>query len=357
MRKSKGGGVAVEDSANSYFTYRPLSHLPTPPPTARQQPRSTTASYANDDGEVLPAVYRGKAKLHPIPFSKRLSSHAAVMVHTNAIMCLTGPAIHLVNLIPSSASLASTSVHLVQSILGRASLPLETIALAVCVLDRLDSKFGRKWRLTCPLRPASITKPAAQHAPETSKTHAKRHSMPVVTPQPNRQSSPQQQQQQQQQLHIDSVQPEIIILAALVIAHKFTEDSEQTAQTYCNAWGRGLWSSEQLNATERSIMETLNYRIMPLCDVDCLADAMVDMQLAGQDYCDWDAAEPSPPHSDGGGDMLLFAAGDDDDDDLDNGHDTSNFVAGHSRSKTMLLPASGMRSASVGLDASWATAL
>ncbi|KAM3466824.1 hypothetical protein MY5147_005965 [Beauveria neobassiana] len=326
MRKSKGGGVAVEDSANSYFTYRPLSHLPTPPPTARQQPRSTTASYANDDGEVLPAVYRG-------------------------------PAIHLVNLIPSSASLASTSVHLVQSILGRASLPLETIALAVCVLDRLDSKFGRKWRLTCPLRPASITKPAAQHAPETSKTHAKRHSMPVVTPQPNRQSSPQQ-QQQQQQLHIDSVQPEIIILAALVIAHKFTEDSEQTAQTYCNAWGRGLWSSEQLNATERSIMETLNYRIMPLCDVDCLADAMVDMQLAGQDYCDWDAAEPSPPHSDGGGDMLLFAAGDDDDDDdLDNGHDTSNFVAGHSRSKTMLLPASGMRSASVGLDASWATAL
>ncbi|KAM3500768.1 hypothetical protein MY10362_006129 [Beauveria mimosiformis] len=320
MRKSKGG-VAVEDSANSYFTYRPLSHLPTPPPTARQQPRSTTASYTSDDGEVLPAVYRG-------------------------------PAIHLVNLIPSSASLASTSVHLVQSILGRASLPLETIALAVCVLDRLDSKFGRKWRLTCPLRPASISEqPAA--TPETNKTHAKRHSMPVITPQPShRQSSSQ--QQQQQQLHIDSVQPEIIILAALVIAHKFTEDSEQTAQTYCSAWGLGLWSSEQLNATERSVMENLNYRIMPLCDVDCLADAMVDMQLAGQDYCDWDAAEPSPPHSDGGGDVLLFAAAGDD--DLDNGHGTSNFVAGHSRSKTML-PASSMRSASVGLGASWATAL
>ncbi|OAA41510.1 Cyclin [Beauveria brongniartii RCEF 3172] len=326
MRKSKGG-VAVEDSANSYFTYRPLSHLPTPPPTARQQPRSTTASYTNDDGEVLPAVYRGKT---PNPFR---------------------PAIHLVNLIPSSASLASTSVHLVQSMLGRASLPLETIALAVCVLDRLDSKFGRKWRLTCPLRPASISEPAA--TPETNKTHAKRHSMPVVTPQPSHRQSSSQQQQQQQQLHIDSVQPEIIILAALVIAHKFTEDSEQAAQSYCSAWGRGLWSSEQLNATERSIMENLNYRIMPLCDVDCLADAMVDMQLAGQDYCHWDAAEPSPPHSDGGGDVLLFAAGDD---DLDNGHDTSNFVAGHSRSKTML-PASSMRSASVGLGASWATAL
>ncbi|KAM3509405.1 hypothetical protein MY11210_006328 [Beauveria gryllotalpidicola] len=307
MRKSKGG-VAVEDSA-SYFTYRPLSHLPTPPPTARQQPRSTAASYANDDGEVLPAVYRG-------------------------------PAIHLVNLIPSSASLASTSVHLVQSILGRAHLPLETIALAVCVLDRLNSNFGRKWRLTCPLRPAGISEPAAAPPEKTNnKTHAKRHSMPV-TPQPNRHVG------QPSQLHIDSVQPEIIILAALVIAHKFTEDSEQTAQAYCNAWGRGLWSSEQLNATERSIMENLDYRIMPLCDADCLADAMVDMQLAAQDYCDWDAAEPSPPHSDAGD--MLFAG------DVLDGHDTSNFVAGHSRSKTML-PASSMRSASVGLGPSWAT--
>lgn len=142
-----------------------------------------------------------------------------------------------------------------------------------------------------------------------------------------------------------------MVLAALVIADKFTEDSEQSTQAYCTAWGRGLWSSEQLNATERSIMESLNYRIMPLCADDCLADAMVDMQLAGQDYCRWDAAEPSPPHSDDG-DMLFSA---DEGDDCGS-HEAGNLVYGHSRSKTMV-PGSGMRSASVGLGLSWATAI
>lgn len=176
--------------------------------------------------------------------------------------------------------------------------------------------------------------------------HAKRHSLPV-TPQeqPNRSRQP--------QLHIDTVQPEIIVLAALVVADKFTEDSEQTTQAYCTAWGRGLWSSEQLNATERAIMESLDYRIMPLCADDCLADAMVDMQLAGQDYCRWDAAaEPSPPHSDNGD--KLFAGDDVDDDDHE--HDKGSFTPGHARSKTMM-PASNMRSASTGLGLSWATAI
>ncbi|KAJ4164697.1 hypothetical protein LMH87_006359 [Akanthomyces muscarius] len=313
MRKFEG--VAVDDST-SYFTYRPLSNLPTPPPTARQ-PRSTTASYANDDGEALPAIYRG-------------------------------PAIHLVNLIPSTASLASASIHLVQSILGRASLPLETIALAVCVLDRLDAKFGRKWRLTCPLRPGS-SEPAAAAAPDATIrrqvfAHTKRHSLPLTPQQPRRTA-------RQPQLHIDSVQPEIIVLAALVIADKFTEDSEQSTQAYCTTWGRGLWSSEQLNATERSIMESLNYRIMPLCADDCLTDAMVDMQLAGQDYRRWDAAEPSPPHSDDG-DMSFSG---DEGDDCES-HEAGNLVYGHSRSKTMV-PGSGMRSASIGLGLSWATAI
>ncbi|OAQ95775.1 hypothetical protein LLEC1_08195, partial [Akanthomyces lecanii] len=152
-------------------------------------------------------------------------------------------------------------------------------------------------------------------------------------------------------LHIDAVQPEVIVLAALVIADKFTEDSEQSTQAYCAAWGRGLWSSAQLNATERSIMESLGYRIMPLCAEDCLADAMVDMQLAGQDCCRWDAAEPSPPHSDDGD--VLFSG--DDGDDCES-RELGSFVYGHSRSKTMV-PGSGVRSASVGLGLTWATAI
>jgi hypothetical protein len=148
--------------------------------------------------------------------------------------------------------------------LVRASLPLETIALAVCILDSLDSKFALSWRLQCPLRVDAFR--------ASSKRHTLSHS-----PLPDRL-----QPRQQQQMHIDSVNPEIIILAALGIAVKFVEDRQGATQYYCEAWGRGMWSCEQLNVTERCIMENLNYRILPLYDEELLIDAQVDMQLAAR---------------------------------------------------------------------------
>lgn len=194
----------------------------------------------------------------------------------------------------------------VQAILSRADLSIEKVALAVCILDSLGKKFARAWRLSCPLLPGVL-------APSSSIN--KRHTLPP-TPGPY-------QHQQHQMLHIDSVPPEVIILAALVIAVKFTEDPQQLTQYYCHAWGRGIWSHDQLNVTERCIMESLNYRIMPLCDEDCLSDAMADMQLAGQQL-DWDTRELSPPDS---------LAGSDND---------GNFALRHGRSKTMISPSPGL---------------
>lgn len=167
---------------------------------------------------------------------------------------------------------------LVQAILSRASLPIETVALAVCVLDSLTARFARTWRLTCPLQ-----------QPVTAN---KRHTLPPSL----------------HQLHIDGVRPEIIPLAALVVATKFVDDPHAPTDFYCRAWGRGTWSHEQLNATERCIMESLGYRILPLCAEDCLADAMVDMQLAARHE-----APVTPPE---------MAAEDE-------------FVPSHSRAKTM----------------------
>ncbi|KAI9167065.1 hypothetical protein HJFPF1_03184 [Paramyrothecium foliicola] len=257
-----------DDDDAAYFTYRPLSNLPTPPPSSRD---SRASSATPDDGEPLRPMF-------------------------------LGPAIHLINLIPSSASLATASVSRVQAMLSRADLPLETVALAVCILDSLDAKFARKWRLSCPLRSGTLKLTSSN----------KRHTLPS-TP-----LAPQffhQQLQQQQQFHIDSVNPELIILTALVIAVKFLEDPQEATQYYCEVWGQGMWSHEQLNTTERCIMESLNYRIMPLCDEDCLTDAMVDMQLAAQQpYCDA-TRQPSPPESIPG--------------------DGAGFVPSHCRSKTM----------------------
>ncbi|KAK0391215.1 hypothetical protein NLU13_0716 [Sarocladium strictum] len=261
----------------SYFTYRPLSNLCTPPPSSKASSTSTSVSPAGaHDGDALDPKYRG-------------------------------PAIHLVNLVPCAASLATASVPLVQAIIARANLPIETIALAVCVLDSLDTKFSRTWRLSCPL-PGLLSGDGT--LPSAS---SKRHTLPASSTLAYRQA------------HIDSVSPEIIILAALVIAAKFTEDAEAPTQYYCRAWGADAWSHHQLNATERCIMASLDYRIMPLCAEDCLADAMVDMQLAAQQWDDdqRQVCPLTPPDS--------GASSEDD------------FVPSHTRSKTVAMPVSGFR--------------
>jgi hypothetical protein len=258
-----------DDSDSGYFTYRPLSNLPTPPPSSRESSLSQLSSCdALDQDESLQPRFRG-------------------------------PAIHLVNLIPSSASLATASVPLVQAILSRANLPLETVALAVCILDSLGAKFARYWRLSCPLQSAA--------------SGNKRHTLPPTPSLP--------QQPRAVQLHIDSVRPEIIILSALVIASKFMQDPQESTNYYVWCWGRDSWSSEQLNATERCIMESLNYRIMPLCEEACITDAMVDMQLAGREVDSYFGGmrQPSPPES-----------------VLDEAAAVAEYVSGHVRAKTMV---------------------
>ncbi|KAF3767895.1 hypothetical protein M406DRAFT_221891, partial [Cryphonectria parasitica EP155] len=221
-----------DDLDFAYFTktYKPLSNLPTPPPSCRNSVSSSPVLGEVDDSIDLD---------------------------------LLGPAVHLVNLHPPSASVIPPSVSLVQTILRRADLPLETIALAVCILDSLDAKFARKWRVSLPLATTTTTAGSS-----SSLLFKKRHTITsaassLIT-------------------HIDSVRPELIILSALVIAFKFTEDCQEPTHYYASDWGKGLWTCAQVNVTERCIMEHLGYRILPLCDSEILGDAIADMRRAGQ---------------------------------------------------------------------------
>jgi hypothetical protein len=143
--------------------------------------------------------------------------------------------------------------------LVRSGLPMDAIALAVCIMDSLSSKFSLNWRLVCPL---------AQR--EAANEQSKRHTLPaspVCTT---------------QLLHIDSVNPEVIVLAALIISAKFLEDCQERTQYYRSAWGKDMWTCDQINATERCIMESLGYRILPLWDAALIGDALNDMQRAGR---------------------------------------------------------------------------
>jgi len=217
------------DFDEEYFsrTYQPLSNLPTPPPSSRESLAGQSPRALLEDGGLLDSA-------------------------------LLGPAIHLVNLIPPAASLAAPSVSLVHEMLVRSNMPMDSIALAVCILDSLSSKFSLSWRLLCPL---------AQREPASGVT--KRHTI---------QASP----LGATQLHIDSLNPEVIVLAALIIAVKFVVDCHEPTHYYRTAWGKDLWTSDQINMTERCIMENLGYRILPLWDAALIADAVRDMQRAAR---------------------------------------------------------------------------
>ncbi|KAI1815790.1 hypothetical protein GGS20DRAFT_304502 [Poronia punctata] len=226
MGHTKSFSVAPLDDGfefdESYFRqfYKPLSNLPTPPPSTRNSSAAQSPRISVDDAESLNSQY-------------------------------LGPAAHLAQMLPPGASFITPSIPIVQQMLARANLPMDIIALAVCILDSLDSKFSRNWRVAFPLN-------------RSGQPTSKRHTLPSPG----------------QATHINSVFPEIIILAALVIADKFVEDTDNPTQHYVSVWGNSLWTSEQLNFTERCIMENLGWRIMPLWDPVLIKQARHDIEMA-----------------------------------------------------------------------------
>jgi hypothetical protein len=116
--------------------------------------------------------------------------------------------------------------------------------LAVCILDSLNSRFALSWRRSFPLTSSESPLP--------------------------------------EKLHIDSVRPEVIILAALIISVKFLDDQQSTTRLYSEDWGSGRWTCQQINATEQAIMENLGYRLLPLWTEELIGDALEEMERAGR---------------------------------------------------------------------------
>lgn len=240
--RSRSSSDASFDDAyfEDYFskTYVPLSNLPTPPPSSH----SNQASRQQSPDDFLPV---GEV-LDPD---------------------LLGPATHLTNLIPSSTSLTSPQVPLVHAMLTRAHLPLEIIAFAVCILDSLNSRFALSWRQGCPL----------------------------ITPHPPTRFGVGQSEERDQEQHIDSIHPELIILSALVLAVKFLDDGHRFTREYASDWGLGMWTCNQINFTQRSILENLGYRLLSLWNENIISEALEDMERCGRQVSpsirsneDWD---------------------------------------------------------------------
>ncbi|KAI0847501.1 hypothetical protein F5Y00DRAFT_263412 [Daldinia vernicosa] len=216
---------------DAYFRqfYKPLSNLPTPPPSSKNSSAAQSPRIISEDEEDVSPEF-------------------------------LGPAAHLARMLPPGASFMTPSVSIVQGLLARANLPMDIIALAVCILDSLNSRFSRSWRISFPLNRPNELGP-------------KRHTLPSGAV---------------QAVHIDNVLPEVIILAALVIADKFVEDLQESTQYYGSAWGRNLWTCEQINFTERCIMENLGYRILPLWEAKFIKQARHDIEMARRELINED---------------------------------------------------------------------
>ncbi|CAJ2514117.1 Uu.00g022360.m01.CDS01 [Anthostomella pinea] len=227
MGHNKSFSTTVEDDDfefdEAYFRqfYKPLSNLPTPPPSSRNSSAAQSPQMVAEDAESLNSQF-------------------------------LGPAAHLARMLPPGASFITPSTSNVENMLARANLPMDIVALAVCILDSLNSRFSRNWRVSFPLN-------------RQGQTASKRHTLP---------SGP------VQATHIDYVFPEIIILAALIIADKFVDDLQESTQYYGSVWGMNLWSCEQINFTERCIMESLGYRILPLWESTPIKQARHDIEMA-----------------------------------------------------------------------------
>ncbi|KAI1005985.1 hypothetical protein K3495_g2235 [Podosphaera aphanis] len=163
---------------------------------------------------------------------------------------LLGPSVLLRNLIPPCTSLRVASMSIIYNILKRSNLPLDTIALAVIILDSLNSRFALLWRKSCPL--VSVAD-ADQH--EGVKDQ-----------------------------HIDSLRPELVALASLILAHKFLDDGQLKIDDYCKNWGNELWTREQVNFTQRVLLENIGYRLFSLSKDSIISATLEDMERAEAQY-------------------------------------------------------------------------
>ncbi|ORY64983.1 uncharacterized protein BCR38DRAFT_484460 [Pseudomassariella vexata] len=209
--------------------YKPLSNLPTPPPSSRNSSAAQSPRILAE-GET--------------PNSDLLA-----------------PAIHLTQMIPPGLSREEPSTATVQFMLSHADLPMDLIALAACILDALPSRFRHSWRMSYPR--SRRTSPVC-----------KRHTLP---------STPIQLEHDAQ---ADTVLPEVAVLAALMIADKFVADLQEPTSYYASRWGMDIWSCEQINFTERCIMEALGYRILPLWDAQIIKEVRHDIELVRRELMD-----------------------------------------------------------------------
>ncbi|KAF2089505.1 hypothetical protein K490DRAFT_37682 [Saccharata proteae CBS 121410] len=211
---------SVDDYADYFANYVPLSNLPTPPP-----------------------VLADEEKL------KKIAPRSTSNEHD-----MTGPALHLTRLVPSNACKRNPCVATIIDYLSRSCLPVEAVGLAACILDALSMRFAKAWRnaLSTP-----ISSPAS---PSTgSSLHVRHDSFGSGIN--------------------SAAEPELIILSSLVLAAAYLDDHHFSARHWAEQISSKVFTARQINATQNAILRDIDYDMHSFTPA-MVEEMVVDMQRA-----------------------------------------------------------------------------
>ncbi|USP75568.1 hypothetical protein yc1106_02842 [Curvularia clavata] len=199
----------TDEELDRYFaSCVPLSNLPTPPPAK----------------EPTPATPRRLA-CHP-PRTPQPSQPCTSTCPSNvaASPTLVAYAAHLANLVPLNVSTQRPHASVIQGFLLRAGLPDDIVAFAACILDGLSSRFAAAWRdALAPTNDGRTT---------------------------------------QDLLRTDAhISPDVIVLAALSLAHGFLVDRMRSSRHWCVKESNGAFQVHQMEATKRAMLHDMDYRL------------------------------------------------------------------------------------------------
>ncbi|KAJ4989670.1 hypothetical protein SVAN01_04887 [Stagonosporopsis vannaccii] len=200
----------TDEELDLYFaTCGSLSNLPTPPPAKEHTIEKPAPTPTTSDLQ---------------DFAPELQAHAT----------------HLANLVPSTVSTTRPSVPAVRGFLERSCLPDEVVAFAACILDTLSPRFAATWQEN--LLPSNYARDLKLFMKTDTCHHA-------------------------------SVSPDVLVLAALSLAHGFFSDTRRSAHYWAVGMSRNQITIQELEASKRAILQDTDYG---LCRI---TEAMMDSML------------------------------------------------------------------------------
>ncbi|EFQ92028.1 hypothetical protein CFE70_003875 [Pyrenophora teres f. teres 0-1] len=215
----------TDEELDKYFaSCIPLSNLPTPPPAKEPTPARPCTPSSPQTSQASTQSYD-------------------IIPPQNEVY-----AIHLANLVPLNVSTHRPHPSVIQGFLDRAELPEEIVAFSACVLDALTNRFATTWR------------DALAPADQTNDLNDFRRLDPRQT------------------LHVS---PDVVVLAALSLAHGFLVDRMRSSRHWSIKESRGAFTVREIEATKRAILQDMDYGLSRISN-DRVQRRLRNMQRANK---------------------------------------------------------------------------